>query len=345
MTSTALRALSELTLWLRLGDTAGGEPSYRRQVLARLNLHVPFQRAIWADAVIGDRMTLRTPELYGIAPDHRAAFEAAAFADPRLAAVLGRPGLALSYSVQPDDPPDYLAAVAAIGVGHFISIADFDSVLGLAGGLVLFAAPDRPAFTEADRAFVEAAFPHLRAGWVQRQVDQVLSATGALRSEPPWAAASQGLVLTAAAPEFVTMMRLEWPGWTGPRLPRALVTPEGALKLSHLGARIVVGSRMAVDTAVLWARERALADELTPRELMVARLCAEGLSHKEISAHLSIAPTTARNHIAAVHRRLNVKRNSEIAALLLPLGADPVSGLTPRRVAVSPRPAAPAGRP
>ncbi len=343
MTSPPLQALSELTLWLRQGGMAGAEP--RRNALVRLNRQVPFERAIWADAVIADRMSLRAPELYGIEPGHRAAFEAAAFADPRLATVLGSPGRAVAYSVRRDDPPDYLAAVAVIGVGHFISIADFDPVLGLAGGLVLFAAPDRPAFTEADRAFVEAAFPHLRAGWIQRQVDEVLSTTGVLRSEPPWAAASQGLALTAAAPEFVALMRLEWPSWVGPRLPGDLITPEGALKLSHLGARIAVGARMAIDTAVLWARPRSLADDLSPRELMVARLCAEGLSHKEISARLSIAPTTARNHIAAVHRRLNVKRNSEIGALLLQLGADPEPGVSPRSASAYLRPAAHAARP
>ena len=63
-------------------------------------------------------------------------------------------------------------------------------------------------------------------------------------------------------------------------------------------------------------RERSAIDDLTVRERAVAELCGQGFSYKEISASLNIAPSTARNHIAAVHKRLNVKRNSEIGRLL-----------------------------
>ena len=71
-----------------------------------------------------------------------------------------------------------------------------------------------------------------------------------------------------------------------------------------------------MDTALVIARERSVVDDLTVRELSVAQLCAQGFTYKDISARLRLAPATARNHIAAVHRRLGVTRNSEVSGLL-----------------------------
>jgi DNA-binding CsgD family transcriptional regulator len=47
-----------------------------------------------------------------------------------------------------------------------------------------------------------------------------------------------------------------------------------------------------------------------------AELCAQSASYRDIAATLGIAPAIARNHIAAVHKRLGVNRNAAIASLL-----------------------------
>lgn len=84
---------------------------------------------------------------------------------------------------------------------------------------------------------------------------------------------------------------------------------------------------MAVDTALVVVRQRSVVDDLTARERAVAELCAQGLTFRDIASWLGLAPTTARNHLAAVHRRLGVTRNSEVASLLAmaaaPLPAEP----------------------
>jgi DNA-binding CsgD family transcriptional regulator len=68
-------------------------------------------------------------------------------------------------------------------------------------------------------------------------------------------------------------------------------------------------------------------DDLTARERRVAELSARGLTYRDIASVLGLAPATARNHLAAVHRRLGVTRNSEVASLLAtaaaPWPADP----------------------
>lgn len=112
-------------------------------------------------------------------------------------------------------------------------------------------------------------------------------------------------------------MRLEWPDWRGPLLPdavRRLLLGRDADRF--VGRSITLSVRHGHDVSLLQVRQRAAADEVRPREREVAELCASGASYREIAQALDIAPSTARNHIAAVHRRLGVGRNSAIAALL-----------------------------
>ena len=211
---------------------------FRRRALARLSRHLPFDRAIWADARVVDRMVLRAPELFNIAVAEQHLFETAAYGDPRLPAVLAQSGTAVAYSAGPDDPAAYLAAVRTLGLAHFLSIAHFDSILGMASGIVLFNALGRPAFTAANRVFIEAAFPHFRAAWTECQVNALWQEAGVPVRPRVCSATTHGLLLTAAHDDFVAMLRLEWPDWVGPHLPPALIDRgAGTVKPTFHGRR------------------------------------------------------------------------------------------------------------
>ncbi len=56
------------------------------------------------------------------------------------------------------------------------------------------------------------------------------------------------------------------------------------------------------------------AADLTPREVEVLGLIAEGATANEIAARLTIAPTTTRNHIQNILRKLDA--NSQLDAVL-----------------------------
>lgn len=64
-------------------------------------------------------------------------------------------------------------------------------------------------------------------------------------------------------------------------------------------------------------RNRVAADDLTPREREVLQLLAEGLSNKEIAAHLGIAEKTVRIHLTRVFDKLGVEDRTQavLAAL------------------------------
>lgn len=64
------------------------------------------------------------------------------------------------------------------------------------------------------------------------------------------------------------------------------------------------------------ARHRAGSHRLTPRELEVARLAAEGKSNRAIAAALFIGERTVETHIASIFDRFELTSRRELAALL-----------------------------
>ena len=290
---------------------------FRQAALAALKRHVEFTAAIWGSAAIGAGLAFREVVLTGLPQTAIAEVEAGASVDPRLLSVLGAPGTSMAYSVGVDDPELMQVQMARYGVKHIMSTAFFDAELGLASGIVLLGAEAALPFDAAAQRFMEAAFGHLLRCWSENQIRALGREIAAAAGLSSHAAASHHGVVSAAQEGFLALFRREWPGWHGPVLPDAvrglLLGPEGG---RHTGEQIVLSVRHGHDVSLLLIRERVVADDLRPRERAVAQLCAGGATYRDIAKTLGIAPATARNHIAAVHRRLGVSRNSEISALL-----------------------------
>lgn len=51
---------------------------------------------------------------------------------------------------------------------------------------------------------------------------------------------------------------------------------------------------------------------LTPQEVSIVRLIAEGLTNKEIGRELFLSPNTVKFHISNIMRKLDVKRRAEV---------------------------------
>ncbi|HET7052341.1 MAG TPA: LuxR C-terminal-related transcriptional regulator [Solirubrobacterales bacterium] len=102
---------------------------------------------------------------------------------------------------------------------------------------------------------------------------------------------------------------------------------------------IEVGRAMSTEDAIGWlrrargSRKRPAGgwESLTPTELQVAELAAEGLTNPEIGARMFIARGTVKVHLSHVYAKLDVRNRSELAAVVArrsasrqpPCGTDP----------------------
>src|SRR5919198_351010 len=123
------------------------------------------------------------------------------------------------------------------------------------------------------------------------------------------------------------------PRWSAPRLARrarrggsplgrpsrrvqARTALERALDLAHrCGARRIAGrARAELIAAGAKPRRDAITgrDALTPGELRVARLAAEGLANREIAQALFITASTAKGHLNRVYHKLGITRRGEL---------------------------------
>lgn len=99
----------------------------------------------------------------------------------------------------------------------------------------------------------------------------------------------------------------------------AALEPLARLSAQGFDLTIDFTTEAMLGAPLILARERAepvLPHGLTPRQTEVARALADGLSTKAIARRLGIAPSTAKDHVAAVMAVLGAKRRAEVAARL-----------------------------
>ncbi len=71
------------------------------------------------------------------------------------------------------------------------------------------------------------------------------------------------------------------------------------------------------------AGQTSPAGELTERQLEVVQLVAQGLSYKEVGAHLSLSERTVRYHMAQIMEELHLRNRSQVVAFAARTGLRP----------------------
>ena len=96
---------------------------------------------------------------------------------------------------------------------------------------------------------------------------------------------------------------------------RAALRDLDAMGARPLAARAAAELAASGETHVV-RRDRAPLDGLTPRELRVASLAAEGLTNREIARRLFLSPKTIEAHLRSAYRTLDIRRRTELRQAL-----------------------------
>jgi DNA-binding CsgD family transcriptional regulator/tetratricopeptide (TPR) repeat protein len=95
-----------------------------------------------------------------------------------------------------------------------------------------------------------------------------------------------------------------------------------ALELAHRCGAVPLEERARAELAATGARPRKAVftgvESLTPSELRVARMAAEGMTNREIAQSLTVTAKTVETHLRHVYQKLDVAKRTELSGVLSP---------------------------
>ena len=116
------------------------------------------------------------------------------------------------------------------------------------------------------------------------------------------------------------LLALEWPTWSGPFLPTPLWHVLCQSCNGHYGGRFLRIDAAVQDDLLVVHIERMTAGQalLTPAELRLGRLIAEGATYKDAARLLGVSPATVRNQLHSVYGKLGIAGRRQLSAALAP---------------------------
>ena len=293
--------------------------------LERLSQDLPFDSALWASASATTAGPVgHLAHLYRQPAQMIADYEALKHLDTLNAASLAQPGKTLFVVSRDALPEPVHAYLGRYGLEQTMTTLAFEPQIAVYSVISLYRADRGRPFTAAEAHFKQTVFPHLIEADSRNQLAQLEhhAPHGVANLWHSAAIDAQGLVRHVGE-GFKALALREWPDWRGPYLPdalRQLIASglRGARMPHHTVARLPhLGPLTLGPMTLVQLRERHAVDDLPARMRQVARLAADGHSHKHIAAQLKISPNTVRNHLVEAYERLAVKNKAEMAGLVL----------------------------
>ncbi len=204
-----------------------------------------------------------------------------------------------------------------LGLCHLMFHGDDPKKVQPARWIVLYRQQD-VRFAETDAACLHGLWIHLsRALAINRtRTLERLSKPGARRDN----LSVTGLIhddgrVEIADQRFFDLLAREWPELAPDFIP------EGAFQLLNegkvfRGRQVEISSTRQAGSLLCRIRPIDVMEVLSPREFVVARRFAAGMSHKQIARELGVSHHTVRNQLAHLYRKLDLHNKGALAQYL-----------------------------
>lgn len=298
-------------------------PEFKELTLRQLREALPFDSGVWASGAHSTN-TIHSVALVDQAPEmlmnYALNWQTHDFVR---AAAVAEPGVAFRNEdvMALDDyhrTAIYKEFSSPAGIEHALGVVHADPAADLGEMLFLFRADPTAAYSDAERDQMQLLMPHLATAWRQRQALAAHETSAVLPGRNHAVIDDEGR-LQAADSGFSRLLRGAFPDWTGPLLPaevRAILQPgRSDLAVGGLDFHLM----RSPGRSMLSADQRD-DQGLTPAEMRVARLFADGASHGEVAAKLGVRPATVRNQLTSIYRKLDIHSKAELARRFPPSG-------------------------
>ncbi|WP_420225453.1 helix-turn-helix transcriptional regulator [Pigmentiphaga litoralis] len=313
MTRAALTAYNQLilTIYRRAQDLP--VQAFQDAVLDDLKALVAFDSSMWGTATLRqDGIDIHSIHLHNSSYAMLEAYEKVKHEDTLAQRVATQPRATLAFNAD-----DVLHENGSMGLrrlarefGHENGIitSDIHPATRFVHWISLYRRDPKARCQPDDIDLVAQVAPHIMQALAINRVLQFDRGISDL-ARAQWSVAiadGRGL-LYHADPAFLELLDAEWPGChASDRLP---VPVREALRNGNervIGRHVVIVRSLEHGVLFLRARRRHPVDDLTPAELKIARLLAQGLTHKEVAKALNRSPETVRGHLKAVFAKLGI---------------------------------------
>lgn len=198
-----------------------------------------------------------------------------------------------------------LTLIQELRLCHVIVVGDNVSKVRPARWMVLYRRHD-VRFSHTDAAHLHSLWQHLSRALVLNRTQHLQRKT--LESNKD--AAATGLInlqgeIEIADARFYALLEREWPEVAPQSVPEVALDCLRAGKV-FLGQKIEITLHQQHGFNRCRIRPIKTWDVLSPREFVIARRFAAGMSHKQIARELGVSHHTIRNQLAHMYRKLNV---------------------------------------
>lgn len=309
MNAAGLSDFSDLLL--QLYRLAHAEPIdlFQDAALDLIKPVVPFDSSMWGTATMTPTgVDIHTIHLHRSPPEMLLEYEQHKASDAAAQSVLQyRTATGRFHTPAAAHDPGLRDFLSRYGHENYFITATTDPDTQFVHAISLFRAQRDAHGQENERQWLGHLRPHLMQALALNRSTHLQhwasSETGLRRG---FAVADLRGVVYQSDAQFAALLRAEWPGWQGGALPQALLKPLLCGEPAYAGSVLVARGHALHGLLFLRARPLCPADALSPREWVVARLMAQGCTHKQVAQQLSRAPATVRNHLQSIYDKLEV---------------------------------------
>ncbi len=274
-----------------------------------------FDSSMWGSASFGtDGLAIHHVHLHNEPEEMVAAYETLKHKDSAMFELWRRNGGTLSFSAAErlagKDKRDAREHTRRFGHENILLTCNVDKRHQFVQWISLYRADEDEIYSERERRIAHMLRPHLLEALALNRLNHLehLDRDGRKRGYFLALADRKG-VLYHAEDGFTQLFARELGNSSLRRLPDAMLL-ELARGRHYKGRGMIVEAICQDDLLFVKARARRATDELSEREMQVAREIAQGRTYKEAAAMLGIAPSTARNHLQAIYDKLGVNNKA-----------------------------------
>ena len=205
------------------------------------------------------------------------------------------------------------------GHSNVMAIADIAHPQARGTWMSLYRSRDDHPFSDQERRKLTLLMPHIsQAQAINQQINGLREPFDSGDAADSCAVATlQGRII-ASSTGFTRLLSRSWGDWYSARLPADLLeTLQSSEERACVSAgRVAITYRSSGGYLFLRARPCDVASVLSPREMQIGRLYAQGVCHKGVARELGLSPATVRNVLPRIYRKLKINNKVALAQVL-----------------------------